>query len=730
MRFIMTSVDRTLSPFTLQRDSDILRLVKIASDCYEVGDLGDAASICRIALRFLPANYDAMRILGNIYLSDGRLVESLIMHENAFHINPNDPYVCFGIANILYTMENYDKSISYFNYAIINKHDYAEAYCDRGAVFARINRHDEALQDYERAIMINPQLAEAHSNRGTSLGHLKRYEEALDSFGLAIAVRPEISAFHRNLGVMLASLNRHKDALVSYERLATLDPNNATIHYNIANSLVNLQHYEEALLSFDRSIALNPHFVEAHTNRGLVLITLNRYADALASYEHAITLRPDVAELYFNRGAALGKLRRDAEALQSYDQAIALKFNFPEAQCNRGLTLIDLDRNEDAISSLDLAIEMNQNSAELYSNRGVALAKIKKHHEALINYDKSIRLKPDIHSAHWNKSRSLLALGEYSLGWHYFEWRKHPKKPFCQMSSTETIEISKMENNEILVYWEEGLGDTIQFCRYVPMLAEICASVCFSVPVELRDLFALSFPNVSIVEDRQISDQFDISCALMSLPLAFGTTLDNIPGHDPYLFASDEKRDTFARRLGVKTRPRVGLVWNGGFRPEQPEVWAVNQRRNIDFSLISELNISSIDFFSLQKGEPAESALSAQQHRYWNGNNFYNFASDLENFSDTAGLISNLDLVISVDTSTAHLAAAMGKPVWIMNRFDSCWRWLTGRTDSPWYPTVRLFNQAEPGAWAPVISQIRHELGQYFSAGITVSSTKAPRVSR
>ena len=195
---------------------------------------------------------------------------------------------------------------------------------------------------------------------------------------------------------------------------------------------------------------------------------------------------------------------------------------------------------------------------------------------------------------------------------------------------------------------------------------------------------------------------FDFHCPLMSLPLTFQTQIDTIPTHIPYLSATAETVAYWLDRLGAKTRPRVGLVWNGGFRPSQPEL----RRRDMPLQVIARLNHPEIDFVSLQKGEPAESELLALKDVLWPENNLYDAANELEDFADTAGLIEHLDLVISVDTSTAHLAGAMGKPVWLLNRFDTCWRWFEHRDDSPWYPTLRLFRQAEPGDWAGVIDRV------------------------
>jgi hypothetical protein len=203
----------------------------------------------------------------------------------------------------------------------------------------------------------------------------------------------------------------------------------------------------------------------------------------------------------------------------------------------------------------------------------------------------------------------------------------------------------------------------------------------------------------------------------MSLPLAFRTTLSNVPGRVPYLRAGADKAEYWRRRLaeqrGEQRAPRVGLVWSGGFRPNQREVWAVNRRRNIPLSKLANLKLPDVEYFSLQKGSSAEAELAECIANGWDGPAVTDFSSELHDFSDTAALVEQLDLVISVDTSTAHLAGALGKPVWLLNRFDTCWRWLEDRTDSPWYPTLRLYRQQAPGDWEGVVRRVRQDLLQW-----------------
>jgi hypothetical protein len=242
----------------------------------------------------------------------------------------------------------------------------------------------------------------------------------------------------------------------------------------------------------------------------------------------------------------------------------------------------------------------------------------------------------------------------------------------------------------VLLHSEQGFGDTIQFCRYAKLSADLGAKVVLEIYKPLLSLFAPLDGVTQLVARGNDLPSFDYHCPLMSLRLAFKTVLSNIPANTPYLKADAEKSLFWREKLGAKNKPRVGLVWSGGFRPNQPELCAVNRRRNIPLAKLAALKNPDIEFYSLQKGEAAETELAELMPDHWDGPRIIDITGLLDDFSDTAALIENLDLVISVDTSTAHLAGALGKPVWILHRFDTCWRWLLDRTDGPWYPTARL----------------------------------------
>jgi hypothetical protein len=300
----------------------------------------------------------------------------------------------------------------------------------------------------------------------------------------------------------------------------------------------------------------------------------------------------------------------------------------------------------------------------------------------------------------------------FEQGWRQFEWRKRLDAPLGLRRYPQPVWLGAEDiaGKTLFIHWEQGFGDTIQFCRYAKLAQARGAKVVLSVQQPLVALLKELSPTIRIIGPGEVPAEFDYHCPLLSLPLALGTTVSTIPAAIPYLKSNAEKSLAWKERLGEKNKPRVGLVWSGGFRPNQTEAWNFNSRRDIPLAKLAVLKNPDIAFYSLQKGEPAESELAELIRDRWDGPDIIDFTSGLHDFSDTAALMANLDLIISVDTSTAHLAGALGKPVWILNRFDTCWRWFLQRADSPWYPTVKLYRQEKAGRWDDVVEQIKTDL--------------------
>lgn len=445
---------------------------------------------------------------------------------------------------------------------------------------------------------------------------------------------------------------------------------------------------------------------------------------ALDLIDQVLKLTPSNGIAYSNKGNILNQLGRNDEALINYDIAIRLIPQYAETYNNKANTLQDLHRYEDSLVWYDKALAIHPQYVEAYCNKGNALEWLGRHQEAMECFDMAITTDPQHVDAYWQKGLSQLANGQFELGWQNYEarWLKANPIKFDHIEIPRLESIKDIAGKRILVWAEQGLGDTIQFCRYIKILSGTGAKLTFLVPEKLIDLLS---PLQEFCELKSTLTfkpcQFDFQSPLMSLPLLFGTTLESIPCEIPYLRANEEHQEILKTSIQPSTNLKAGIIWSGGFRLLYSDGYLAGCRRNIDLEQIASLKeIQGIDFYSLQKGDPAESELIANKELIWPS--IINCAHLIHDFTDTAALIEAMDIIISVDTSTAHLAGAMGKPVWILNRYDSCWRWLRGREYSPWYPTVKIYQQKKPGDWVEVINRVKIDLAKLVQSGQTSKS--------
>jgi len=576
-----------------------------------------------------------------------------------------------------------------------------------------------ARELYEEILRVEPRHFDALHLSGVIAAVTGDPRKAVELIGSAIEIDPRNHNAYNNQGAALQEAGNWEAALASYDRAIALKSDYAEPHYNRGNVLKDFGRWDAALASYDRAIALQQDHAQAHSNRGIVLVELKRWEEAVASYDRAIALRSNFAEAHYNRAIALCGLRQWDAALAAYDRAIALKHDYAEAYSNRGFVLHELQRHDESLASCDRAIAIKPDYSEVYCNRGGVLLAARRVPEALASYDRAIALKPDRARGYVNRALALLLAGEYEKGWADHEWRWKDPSNWLAIENRNFpqplwLGQDSLVGKTILLQSEQGYGDTIQFCRYAKLVADRGAEVILEVPTALsRLLQGLSGVSRLVVHGEPLPP-FDYYCPLLSLPLAMKTMLSSVPAQIPYLKIGEERLRHWSRKLGEqRERRRVGLVWSGGFRQQRPELWSVNNRRNIPLANFTELKNPEVEFYSLQKGQPAESELAELIAHHWDGPEIKDFTGEIHDFSDTAAFIEQLDLVISVDTSTVHLAGALGKPVWILNRFDGCWRWLLDRTDSPWYPTARLYRQERPGEWDRMLRKVARDLAEW-----------------
>jgi tetratricopeptide (TPR) repeat protein len=579
-----------------------------------------------------------------------------------------------------------------------------------GVLCVQAGQLDQGAQILGQATAVRPDAADAHGARGLALHRLGRAAEAIEAYRRVAALRPADPQPLFNQAVLLRGLGDSSGALDALDRAMALAPAPAEAHVDRGTLLLALARPAEALAAFECATAIRPDYVEAHNNRGVALDSLGLGEAALAAYDQALALKPGYAEAHANRAVALQRLRRPEDALASGQAAIALDPGCAEAHNTLAALLYDLRRLEAAVAACDRAIALQPARAEFHDSRGVALMDLRRPGEARAGFERAVALQPDFAQAHYNLAMCQLMQGDWASGWAEYEWRWRTRE-FAgarrALAAPLWLGREDLGGRTILLSAEQGLGDALQFCRYVPEVAARGARVILEVFPGLERLMARLEGAAEIVTHGQAAPATDYQTPLMSLPLALGARIDAPSG--PYLSAGPAEAAAWAARLAADAKTRVGLCWAGGLRPTQAVADAIDRRRSLDLAAFEPLaRLPGVTLYSLQKGPPA-AQLAGPDAPGWAGA-VVDHTPELRDFADTAALVQNLDLVVTCDTAVAHLAGAMGKPVWILSRFDACWRWLDGRDDSPWYPSARLFRQTAPGDWDSVVGRVAGEL--------------------
>ncbi len=653
---------------------DVQNLLSQAMALHQQGRLDEAENLYSTILAARPGHGDASHFLGLIRFSAGRFSEALQLIAAAMRAAAPTPTLLVHRGLVLNALNRPADALASFEQAVALDRNCLDAHNNRAVLLAALNRGEEALASCQQALALAPRDAGVLFNKGNILKELGRREEAVASYDLALAIQPGHAAAWCNRGVTLHELGRFDEALASLDRAVSAQPDLAEAHSNVGNVLRDLKRHEEAVASYDRALTLCPDYPEALSNRGNALSALKRYDEALASYERALAVRPDHAEAWCNRGAALNDLGRYEDALASYGRALALQPDYPEALCNRGATLTELRRYD----------------------------------EAGADYDRALALQPEMQELHWNKATLRLLTGDFARGWPEYEWRwKRENLARTWRDFPQPVwRGEEITGKTVLLHSEQGFGDTIQFCRYVPLVAGRGGRVILEVEKPLRRLMEALAGVAEIVSRGDPLPSFDAHCPLLSLPLAFDTRLETIPWSGPYLSAPSDEMAAWHARLAAQRRPRVGLVWSGNAAHHR------DADRSIPLEALFPLLDVNASYVSVQKEvRPADAAAMAGR------GDILDAAPLLTDFAATAALLSQLDLLVTVDTSVAHLAGAMGRPVWLMLPYIPDWRWLLDRDSSPWYPVARLFRQDETRTWNSAIERVHVTLRQWIERG-------------
>jgi len=583
----------------------------------------------------------------------------------------------------------------------------------------------KAHQLYAAILKVQPKHPDANHNMGLLTVGDGKIELALPFFKFALKANPNNAQFWYSHIVALIKLERLKDAKVLLDRakskgikgadfdhleqklnnanktLAT-KPDNAVIYYNMGISLQMQSKLEEAIEAYNKALSIKPDYADAYYNMGIILKDQDKLEEAIKAYNKALTIKPDYADAYYNMGIILQDQGKLEEAIEVYNKVLSIKPDYASAYYNMGNTLKDQGKLKEAIKAYNKALSIKPDFAIAYSNMGNALQGQGKLKEAIKAHNKALTIKPDYAEAHHNLSLALLSNGRLKEGLEEYEWRLRKKKQTVASARANFIWDGKqsLNNKRFVAYEEQGLGDIIQFCRYLPFLEQKGADVTFKVRPALHALLQTLDSDITFSTTYPDETQIDFEAPLMSLPHLFKTHLDTIPSTNPYLYADHNRTKTWGERLRTD-RFKIGICWQGSKTK-------VDVGRSFPLSLFKGISKApDVELISLHKGEG---------ERQIDGISFdlttlgADFDSGDDAFIDTAAVMMNCDLIITSDTAVAHLAGALGCQTWVALKHVPDWRWMLDRSDSPWYSTMTLYRQKTPGDWAYVFDAINRNL--------------------
>jgi len=613
---------------------------------------------------------------------------------------------------VLATLGHTQQALANFGQAVRLAPADAGALTDLGVALEASGRATDALTCFERAIELDANQIFAYHNLAITAARMGDHERALRSLDRALALQPRHPTLLNNRGNSLKELGRLSEAIESYSMALATEPGNAETLHNRAAVNMLLERYGDALRDYDELLARHGEKTPDLIGRGAALLALGRSEEALPPLEKAAALLPDDHDVHVQHGVALLRSERHAEAVASFNRALAIKRDRPEVLNNRGVALAALGRTDEALEDFIEAGSLAGDSAETHTNMGVLLKSIGRYRQAAASFDRALSLKRDDPAASFESAFLQLTLGEFRKGWSSYEARFRVPAlsiPARDFGVPRWDGRASLQGKTLLVHAEQGLGDTIQFARYLPLLVERGAHVVFEVMPQLEALLRSLPPGAStprpyleIIARGERLPPADYHCPLLSLPLALDTQLDSIPNEVPYLSADPTRIATWAAKLQKLPGFRVGIAWQGNMQVERL-IWA--RGRSVPLKALAPLaQIPGVSLVSLQKGPGAEQLREVPFR-----DRILDLGEELdggsEAFLDTAAVMASLDLIISSDTSVAHLAGALARPVWIALNAAADWRWLLERTDSPWYPTMRLFRQTDRAkGWEPVVA--------------------------
>jgi tetratricopeptide (TPR) repeat protein len=695
---------------------------------YQSGRYEVAVAAFRQAVALSPGAAGCYSNLGLAQDALGQHEAAVASYRQAIHLQPDLAVVHSNLGNSLRLLGNRQEAEHHCRRALELSPNYAEAHCNFGVVLADNGKVEEALDHFRLAVQLNPQYAEAHYNLGSALLKQGNLEEAIFHCQEALRVRPGFAQAHNNLGTARLSQGRHDESLHHYQRALQLMPEFAESHYNLANALHNRGFIDDAISHWQSALRLRGNYPEANYNLGNGLLVKGKVEEAIAHYQEALRQRPDYAEAHCNLGNALESQGKLEEAMPHWHQALKIEPGLAEAHNNLANALLRVGRRDEALQHSEVALRLNANFPAAWTTLGNIRQHLCQFEEALACYEKALRIDPRHGETHLNRALLWLLEAKWEKGWLEFEWRWETKGFTRYTFSQPLWDGSPLASRTLLVPGEQGLGDTLQFIRFVQWLRQRGKRVIAVCQPALWPLLAKSLGQKDLVAAGAPLPAFDVYAPLFSLPRILKTTDSTVPADIPYLTSgvrcpvsgvktipsshtglrtphSGPILDTGRRTPDAGRCLRIGISWQGSL------TYGYDRQRSVpltEFAAIAD--VAGVQLVSLQKGPGTEQLKALDDGAI----QVLDLGSCLDEesgaFVDTAAVMQHLDLVISSDTAIAHLAGALGVPVWVVLPLVPDWRWLLHREDSRWYPSMRLFRQTQYCEWTDVFRRIVEEL--------------------
>jgi len=646
----------------------------------------------------------------------GRLREAEAEYRRVLLQDPRRHDVIQMLARLAHQSGKHVAAAALLRQAIAMAPRVAEYHSNLGMVLATSGQLNEAIVAFQQALALRPDVPEAHNNLANTLRAQKRLDDAVAAYRKAVELRPAYVEARLNLAGVLREKGELNQAIAEYRNVTVLRPGDADLHYQLATALNDQGNLEEAIAVYRQVLAIRPDFAEVLSNLGNALRQKGEYQAAMDALRQALALKPALAEAHNNLGSLFLEDGQIDQAITAYRQAALLRPDIAEAHSNLGNALQEKGQLDEAMAAFHRALTVNSDLPEAHNNIGNVLWERGDLNDATVAYRRALAARPNYAKARMNLGMMMLTQGDFTDGWPLYEARLELAPTWARRKFPQPCwDGGDLAGRTILLHAEQGFGDTIQFIRYAPMVQRRGGRVILGCPPELRRLLAGQCGIEEPVTDPQSLPPFDVHCPLPSLPGVFGTTLDTIPADVPYLFADKALVEKWRAQFGNETRIKVGLAWAGNPKHKN------DRNRSISLAALVPLaQTPGIAFYSLQKG------VDWRQNQLWPGEPskrerqgeapaepppwLTDWTEELSDFADTAALIANLDLVIAVDTAVAHLAGALGKPVWLLLSYAVDWRWMSSRSDSPWYPTLRLFRQTRWRDWDDVIQRVANDV--------------------